>query len=589
MSDDSSDEEVLVRVGNIPQQWYDNMPHAGYNVEGKTVAKLDATDSLDRHIERGTDPEWWKTLTDHLNQRKVKMTPEMLELIGRIRNKQTATKMLDPFKDLDLSIPIDIFAVNGDTMPPKSRFQPSKWDRLKITRLAKAIEKGWLRPKPPPKEEVWDIWNTETTVETPAPPKWILPGNEESYNPPDEYLMSQSEQEKWLQQHPEDRDINFMPQKYEALRKVPCYQESVKERFERCLDLFLAPRVIRPKININPESLIPDLPDPETLRPFPSDLRMNYVGHDSQVLSMSYNPTGEWLASSDVDGNLKLWDAYLGKCYVTKHYEHSATSVAWNPAFPLLAVASGTSIFLESFEISGLIDLEFNESPESNLAQWEWLDGKLTVKCTEDIHSVVWHRKGDYFASLSQNHSVSKQVLVHSLSRRTSQVMFSRKSKGQIKAIEFHPTRPLLFVATRKNLLVYNLKEQILVKKFIGMDSPASMTLHPNGDHVLLACEDCKLQWYDYDLSNSPYKTFAFHQKALSSVHCHVRYPLFATGSKDHSVHIFHASVSSDLSEAPKILPIKKLQVGGVPRRVQFHPRQPWLAIAIGKTISLYV
>mmetsp|Transcript_5362 Transcript_5362/g.9859 ORF Transcript_5362/g.9859 Transcript_5362/m.9859 type:complete len:590 (+) Transcript_5362:2226-3995(+) len=589
MSDDSSDEEVLVRVGDVPLEWYDNMPHAGYTVDGKQVAKLKTADSLDRHMERASDPEWWKTLTDKLNQRKVKMTPEMLQLIHRIRNRQTAKQTLDPFKDLDLSIPKDIFATNGDTMPPKSRFQPSKWDRLKITRLAKAIEKGWLRPKPAPKEEVWDIWNTETTIEASAPPKWILPGNEESYNPPDEYLMSRKEQEKWLSQHPEDRDLNFMPQKFDALRKVPSYSEAVKERFERCLDLFLAPRVIRPKINVNPESLIPDLPDPETLRPFPSDLRMVYRGHESPVLSMSFNPTGELLASSDNGGFLKLWDAYLGKCYVTKEYSQAVTSVAWNPTFPLLAVSSGSTIYLESFEISGLIDLEFKEPPESNLAQWVWEEGKLAVKCTDEVLNVVWHRKGDYFASLGHHTALSKQVLVHSLSRRVSQIMFSRKSKGSIKAVEFHPTRPLLMVATRKNLLVYNLKEQILVKKFIGLDSPASLNIHPSGDHVLVACEDCKLQWYDYDLSNSPYKTFAFHQKALSSVHCHSRYPLFATSSKDQSVHIFHGAVSSDLSEPPKILPIKKLQIGAVPKKVQFHPRQPWLAVAASNNISLFV
>lgn len=35
------------------------------------------------------------------------------------------------------------------------------------------------------------------------------------------------------------------------------------------MDLFLCPRIVRPKINIDPDSLIPELPDPETLKPFP--------------------------------------------------------------------------------------------------------------------------------------------------------------------------------------------------------------------------------------------------------------------------------------------------------------------------------
>ena len=34
-SDDSSDEEVLLRVGNIPKHWYDLYDHKGYGVDGK--------------------------------------------------------------------------------------------------------------------------------------------------------------------------------------------------------------------------------------------------------------------------------------------------------------------------------------------------------------------------------------------------------------------------------------------------------------------------------------------------------------------------------------------------------------------------
>lgn len=38
-SDDSSDEEVLLRTGNVPQKWYDLYDHQGYNVKGQPVEK----------------------------------------------------------------------------------------------------------------------------------------------------------------------------------------------------------------------------------------------------------------------------------------------------------------------------------------------------------------------------------------------------------------------------------------------------------------------------------------------------------------------------------------------------------------------
>ena len=67
-----------------------------------------------------------------------------------------------------------------------------------------------------------------------------------------------------------DRPYNFQPQKFECLRKVPMYQDLVREHFERCLDLYMCPRLTRKKIQISdPNMLIPEMPSPNDLKPFP--------------------------------------------------------------------------------------------------------------------------------------------------------------------------------------------------------------------------------------------------------------------------------------------------------------------------------
>lgn len=50
---------------------------------------------------------------------------------------------------------------------------------------------------------------------------------------------------------PEDRPQNFLPQKYDALRKVPGYANFVQEKFERCLDLYLCPRQRKIRVNLS--------------------------------------------------------------------------------------------------------------------------------------------------------------------------------------------------------------------------------------------------------------------------------------------------------------------------------------------------
>jgi ribosome biogenesis protein ERB1 len=52
VSDDSSDEEVLLRTGNVPREWYDLYDHKGYSVKGEAVTKMVEGDELAKFIER---------------------------------------------------------------------------------------------------------------------------------------------------------------------------------------------------------------------------------------------------------------------------------------------------------------------------------------------------------------------------------------------------------------------------------------------------------------------------------------------------------------------------------------------------------
>ena len=165
----------------------------------------------------------------------------------------------------------------------------------------------------------YDLWGSEPPDGTRPrkmlpPPKMELPGNAESYNPPPEYLLSAEEREAWEKMDPSDRPTNFVPQRYSALRKVPLYEPLIKERFERCLDLYLCPRERRVKLNIEPDSLIPQLPKPAELRPFPEQLSQRYRGHGARVNSLSVCASGQYLLSGGQDGSVRLWEVATGRC-----------------------------------------------------------------------------------------------------------------------------------------------------------------------------------------------------------------------------------------------------------------------------------
>lgn len=58
------------------------------------------------------------------------------------------------------------------------------------------------------------------------------------------------------------------------------------------MDLYLLPRMRKKKLDIDPESLLPTLPKPEELRPFPTQMTIEYKGHKSRVRSISINANG---------------------------------------------------------------------------------------------------------------------------------------------------------------------------------------------------------------------------------------------------------------------------------------------------------
>ena len=586
---DSSDEEVLARVGDVPLAWYDDERSLGYDIEGKRVPKL-SKDELDEHIRRTDDPHWWQTIVDDLNARKVRITTQVLDLIRKVRAGKSATALIDPYRELDLEGPVDPFPLNSDAPVPKSRFQPNKYERRKIQQIAEAIAKGWIKPHRKLKQETWDLWSDNLQAQVKSAPKAALPTHAESYNPPDEYVMTEEEIKQWEQQHPEDREQNFISRKYTALRKVPGYENSVKESFDRCLDLFLCPRVVRQRLNVKPEELIPELPDPETLRPFPSLLRMEYREHNAAITCLEFSVSGEWLATGDVSGEVRIWDALSGKCVDIKQYKDGkVTRVRWNPVLPILAIGVGNNVYLTTFPLVGSHPFSGEPANDSDLATWKVTETVIRLKLKQEVRDFVWHVKGDYFATVARRDALSKQVAVHSLKRLASHKLFSKKSKGEVRCVAFHPTKAIFFVATIRNILVYSLKDQMLVKKFIGVEFPLSLAVHVSGDHLLLGCEDCKLQWYDYDMGTTPYKTFGFHKQPLTCVAFHNRFPLFSTCAKDNSVHVYHATVHADYLQPPTIIPLKTLTTPEAPNCLHFHPKQPWLAVSSGPRVALYV
>lgn len=207
---------------------------------------------------------------------------------------------------------------------------------LQVMKIVRAIRQGRILPskaKTSSQPKFYPIWSEPSSSHPPPlpAPKPRLPTNAESYNPPEEYLPSDAERAEWEAMDAEDRERDYLPQKYPSLRLVPAYDRFIKDRFNRQLDLYLAPRVQRVKLNIDPNSLIPKLPSPDSLKPFPNYRSLQFSHSNNRVRSISVSPDGAWVISGDESGVVSLWETNVGREVKRWTFEGKIGALEWCP------------------------------------------------------------------------------------------------------------------------------------------------------------------------------------------------------------------------------------------------------------------
>jgi ribosome biogenesis protein ERB1 len=638
-SDDSDAQGPINTIGNIPISYYDAYPHIGYDINGRRIARPARGEALDSLLESIDIPEGWTGLTDPSTGKPLQLSKDELEVLKKLTRNETPGDGYDPYPDM-----IEYFTGKGmeETMPltsapePKRRFVPSMHEHKRVMKMVKAIKEGRIKPyreqtdEDREREEAaqeyagYDIWQNEVPrpdhpMNIPAP-KLPPPGYEESYHPPPEYLPSKNEKDEWEAQDDEDREKEFLPEDHSALRRVPGYAKLVKEKFERCLDLYLAPRVRRSKLNIDPESLLPKLPDPSELKPFPTTCATTYRGHDGRVRSVAIDQSGRLVASGGDDGTVRVWELITGRqlWQVKLSSSDAVNVVSWRPGADtcILAACCGENVHLvipqsdlcnpevetRSREV---VDAGFGYSATSTTAKTAggkdkpslatWLRPSLTLQekgilltltLRNTPKTLSWHRHGDYFATVAPSStSISTAVAIHTLSKHQTQHPF-RRLKGLAQTACFHPSKPLFFVATRQRVRVYDLQQQKLERELQpGARWISAISLHPLGANLLISSYDKRLLWHDLELGNTPYKTLRYHTRAIRSVKFHPTLPLFVDGSDDGSLQVFHGKVVGDGLENAVVVPLKVLRGHKVRGElgvldVEWHPREAWCVSA---------
>ena len=616
-SDDSSDEEVLVRTGDVPDNWYDGMEHVGYDINSQKVMKNKEEDEVEKFIKKASDKNWWREIYDSKNNSSVYLSDKDLEIINRIRQGKMANKSVGEDDYFEDDLPYQIHPMSNQ-IPSKKKFGFSRNEQKTINRLVYLYKNG-LMPMEKPKKtppKLYDIWEFEdqNDLSQYRPgfgyqiPKRDLPENDESYNP-------------------KDNKENGI------LRRIPRYDNLIEEELERCCDLFLSARTIRKKLDLKENDILPDLPKPEELRPFPTKECMVYKGHESSIRDICCDPNGNVLISAD-NGNLVFfWDIMTGKIITKFDLKEKVRNININKFLKLVIICTETHIFfflpkylekkykeeiliLIKEKIYPKINANKKVKSEENKDNKETKENNITIndsfvwhipkpgskkekqgvlfylKWTQGvIKNLVWHNKGDYFATLSKNAQGKTQVYIHSLTKMTHQLPISH-IKGNANCISFHPNKPYFIVATNSNIFIYNLQKQELSRKFISnLNTINKISLHKNGNDLIAGDKSGKVAWFQLELSSKPFKLMDYHQDKIKSVEFNNNFPLFLSCSRNGKLVVYYGKVNEEELIDPLIVPLKVLKINNNEKKDEeknviknnlftcacFHPKQIWI------------
>ena len=597
-SSDSSDEDMLVRTGDIPRKWYKDFDHLGYSQDGKKVEKQGEKDEIEKFLLKARDKDWWRNITDEMNNKTVYLSDKDLEIIRRIKSGLYASeKVKDDEEYFERDISYQQYPLSSHSIS-KRAFLPSLNERKQINRLARLIEDGIIQIKKEKERynffsDLSDIWKYENSTD---------------YHPSQGFKMPKPDAP--------DNDISYNFNDPEAtLRKIPRYEKLIEDQYDRLNDIYQSVRVIRKKQELNENDILPSVPSPEELKPFPTKDNITHKNHGTVIEAIAVDQSGDFVFTGDTAGFIYFSDLITSKVLLEVHLDDRIMSISYNQFLCVVSVCceSGIYFFRPKFlerKCSSPWILNKNILPlikekENDVeGEFTW---KLGTKKNKNgmifsLHrkqgaliSQSWHHKGDFFALLSKNELGKSQIHIFSLSNLQNYTPIS-KNKGDIRAISFHPSKPQFYVCSDSNVLIYDLKQQELVRKFVSNLYPINLiTLHPLGADFVCGGLAGKVAWFQSDLSEKPYLQMdQYHETKIKALTFSNNYNLLCSASKEGKILLYYSKVYDDLIHDPLIVPLTTLSsfYGVEMKEVNgavFHPVYPWLLTAgSNKKISVW-
>lgn len=302
----------------------------GYDISGRPLMKpssslVGAVDSFLNNIE---NPDKGLVIRDPVTGQNVILSESDIMMIKGLSSSRgfLSTRPTDDDNDIKDWFSRDVMETPLTAHPPqKKSFIPSIPDRKRVSRIINAIKMGRMKmPEVEDQDKVLDAdYDFIMNINTPdvwrddynkrvlrnvsaeylewlpkelhpdyqskyqslrqiiRPPPETLPSHEESYNPPEEYLLNEKERKAFTARFYDPsynpcRQIDekpLIPRVFANLRSVPYSGAPILDKQKRLRDMTHAARIIKDKVSSSTAKMLQQcIPPSSEMRPYPNVL-----------------------------------------------------------------------------------------------------------------------------------------------------------------------------------------------------------------------------------------------------------------------------------------------------------------------------
>ncbi len=128
-------------------------------------------------------------------------------------------------------------------------------------------------------------------------------------------------------------------------------------------------------------------------------LTQKIIGHTNTVTAVSLSPNGKYIASGDVDGNVKIWDSITGNCEISMKIQAKIKCLAWCPKSTYLGSCNGNQVIVWNALEGTMCQSILLEVFDNRRTIW----GELIVKSNLDVSDNIFNFKIGRLHALSPN------------------------------------------------------------------------------------------------------------------------------------------------------------------------------------------